>query len=120
MSDMDQVLSELEIPRDKGEPVFDEPWQAQAFALTVKLSEAGHFTWGEWADLFGAEIAAATQAGKGSGNENYYLCWLAALEKIVGIKGIVSAEQLNKRKEQWRQANAHTDHGKPIELSVDH
>jgi hypothetical protein len=36
------------LPRDEGEPVFAEPWQAQAFALAVKLSEQGHFTWKEW------------------------------------------------------------------------
>jgi hypothetical protein len=31
-----------------GEPVFAEPWQAQAFALAVELSAKGHFTWKEW------------------------------------------------------------------------
>ena len=33
------------IPRDEEGPVFSEPWQAQAFALAVRLSEQGHFTW---------------------------------------------------------------------------
>src|SRR5436190_12475375 len=43
-------LSDLpRLPRDEGGPVFAEPWQAQAFALAVKLSEQGHFTWKEWA-----------------------------------------------------------------------
>ena len=37
------------IPRDAEGPVFREPWEAQAFAMTVKLHEAGHFTWPEWA-----------------------------------------------------------------------
>jgi hypothetical protein len=37
------------LPGDAGGPVFAEPWQAQAFALAVKLSEQGHFTWTEWA-----------------------------------------------------------------------
>ena len=32
-------------PRDGDGPVFAEPWEAQAFALTLKLHEAGHFTW---------------------------------------------------------------------------
>jgi hypothetical protein len=32
-----QVLPGL--PLDEDEPVFAEPWQAQAFALAVKLSE---------------------------------------------------------------------------------
>ena len=35
----------------KAGPVFAEPWQAQAFALAVRLSEQGHFTWKEWAEL---------------------------------------------------------------------
>jgi hypothetical protein len=30
------------LPRDKGGPVFAEPWEAQAFALALKLSEQGH------------------------------------------------------------------------------
>jgi hypothetical protein len=29
--------------------VFAELWQAQAFALAVKLSDHAHFTWKEWA-----------------------------------------------------------------------
>ena len=43
-----EQLSDLpRLPRDEGGPVFAEPWQAQAFALAVKLSEQGHFTWKE-------------------------------------------------------------------------
>ncbi len=116
MSDLDPVLETMEIPRNDEGPVFDEPWQAQAFALTVSLNEKGAFTWSEWADIFGAEIAVASKEGRGCGNENYYLCWLAALEKIVGTKDILSEDQLLTRKEEWRHANEHTEHGKPIEL----
>src|ERR1700709_341124 len=36
------------LPRDREGPVFAEPWQAQAFALTVQLSHAGCFSWCEW------------------------------------------------------------------------
>ena len=32
------------LPRDADGPAFAEPWQAQAFALAVRLSEKGHFT----------------------------------------------------------------------------
>jgi hypothetical protein len=35
----------LRLPPDEGGPVFAEPWQAQAFALAIKLSEQGNFTW---------------------------------------------------------------------------
>src|ERR1700674_1730316 len=44
------------LPRDQGGPVFAEPWQAQAFALAVRLSEQGHYTWKEWADALAAEL----------------------------------------------------------------
>ena len=33
-----------------GSPVFNEPWQAQAFAMAVTLHEAGYFSWSEWSD----------------------------------------------------------------------
>lgn len=120
MTDLDPALEEMDIPRNEDGPVFDEPWQAQAFALTVKLSEAGHFTWSEWANIFGVEIAEATKKGKGCGNENYYLCWLAALEKIVSVKNILTRSQLLGRQEEWRHANEHTEFGKPINLSDNH
>ena len=51
------------LPQDKGEPVFTEPWQANAFALAVKLSEQGYFTWKEWAAALANELKAATSRG---------------------------------------------------------
>jgi len=50
-------------PRDEGGPVFAEPWEAQAFALAVKLSEQGHFTRKEWAAALADELNAATSRG---------------------------------------------------------
>src|SRR6267143_6174283 len=47
------------VPRDAGGPVFAEPWEAQAFALAVKLSEQGHFTWKEWVAALADELKAA-------------------------------------------------------------
>ena len=37
--DSERLASLPRLPRDEGGPVFAEPWQAQAFALAVKLSE---------------------------------------------------------------------------------
>ena len=56
---------------------FDEPWQAQAFALAVTLQDRGVISEAEWSQALGAEIAAAPDAP-------YYDCWLAALERLVG------------------------------------
>lgn len=113
---LDPALRAIDIPNDGDGPVFDEPWQAQAFAMTVKLHEAGQFSWSEWAEIFGAEIAADTARGEGVGNSAYYLCWLAALEKIVARKRLMTAEELISRKEEWREASEHTPHGQPIEI----
>jgi hypothetical protein len=55
-----QRLSALpRLPTDNAGPVFAEPWQAQAFALAVTLSEQGHFTWKEWAAALAHELQAA-------------------------------------------------------------
>jgi hypothetical protein len=46
------------LPRDAGEPVFAEPWQAHAFAMVMSLYENGHYTWAEWDDYLGYHIQA--------------------------------------------------------------
>jgi hypothetical protein len=46
--DRERLASLPSLPRDEGGPVFAEPWQAQVFALAVRLSAQGHFTWKEW------------------------------------------------------------------------
>jgi len=96
--------------------VFDEPWQAQAFAMAVELNAAGHFTWQEWADTLSEEIRRA-QAGGDPGFGDTYYHWLAALERLVAEKGLIGAGELERRKDAWADAAAHTPHGKPIELS---
>ncbi|MBA3810451.1 MAG: nitrile hydratase accessory protein, partial [Caulobacteraceae bacterium] len=64
-------------PDGEDGPVFEEPWQAQAFALAVQLNGEGAFTWSEWAEA----LSAALRAGAGpDGGSGYYACWLAALE----------------------------------------
>ena len=74
------------LPRDAGGPVFAEPWQAQVFALAVKLSEEGHFTWNEWAAALGDELRAASDRGEPDNGSHYYHHWLAALERLVTAK----------------------------------
>src|SRR4051794_41722802 len=44
------------IPRDAEGPVFREPWEAQAFAMTLALPNPGLFTWPEWPGRPGEEI----------------------------------------------------------------
>jgi nitrile hydratase accessory protein len=105
-----------QLPRDEGGPVFAEPWQAQAFALAVKLSEQGYFTWKEWAATLAAELEAASTRGEPDDGSHYYDHWLAALEHLVQAKGLLDRAALDERKDAWADAYRHTPHGKPIEL----
>ena len=105
------------LPRDaEGSPVFREPWEAQAFAMAVRLHEAGHFTWTEWAAALAEEIRTAQAAGDPDLGDTYYRHWLAALEHLVAAKGLVGADELARRKAEWDEAARETPHGSPIEL----
>ena len=103
------------IPAD---PLFAEPWEAQAFALAVRLSEQGYFTWKEWAAALAAEIKAAADRGEPDDGSRYYHHWLAALEHLVAEKGLSDPEALRTRKEAWADAYRHTPHGKPVVLKL--
>ncbi len=103
------------IPRDDAGPMFRAPWEAQVFAMAVRLHEAGHFTWREWADCLAEEIAARAP-GEVDDDTRYYDCWLAALEKIVAHKQLVGGDELARRKIEWDEAARATPHGLPIVL----
>jgi nitrile hydratase accessory protein len=108
------------IPRgDDGAPVFREPWEAQAFAMTLALYEQGLFTWTEWAQALSGEIRRAQAAGDRDDGSTYYRQWLAAIERIVGDKGIASEAILAERRSAWDRAAHATPHGEPILLEND-
>ena len=90
------------LPLDEDGPVFREPWQAQAFALVLKLHEQGLFTWAEWAEQLGRAIAAARNQGDPDLGNTYYHHWLTALENIAADKELVSAAALAQRRDQVR------------------
>jgi nitrile hydratase accessory protein len=104
------------LPRDEAGPVFAEPWQAQAFALAVKLSELGHFTWSEWAAALADELKTDAARGEADDGSRYYHCWLAALEHLVVSKRLSSREALSEKRQAWAEAYRHTPHGMPVEL----
>ena len=122
LSELDPTLSSERLsdlprlPRDEGGPVFAEPWQAQAFALAVKLSEQGHFTWKEWAAALANQLQASARRGEPDDGSRYYEHWLAALESLVTAKGLADPTALGTRKEAWAAAYRNTPHGQPVEL----
>ena len=105
------------MPQEGGEPVFAEPWQAQAFAMALALHQKGLFTWVEWAQALSERIAAAQAAGDADLGDTYYRHWLAALESLVAAKGASTADELATYHRAWDRAADRTPHGQPIELA---
>ena len=104
------------MPRDDNGPIFREPWEAQAFAMTLALHERGLFTWPEWSDALGEEIKRAQAAGDPDTGDTYYRHWLAALERLVAQKGLANRDTMARYRDAWDRAADRTPHGQPIEL----
>src|SRR5262245_48835460 len=98
------------LPPGMDEPVFAEPWQASAFAMTVALHEGGLFTWSEWAEQLGVEVKSG---------DPYYECWLRALETLAANKGVASRPEVADMAAAWRRAAHATPHGQPNLLEND-
>jgi nitrile hydratase accessory protein len=102
--------------RQDDEPVFEQPWQAQAFAMAVELIQTGRFQLTEWADTLGEEIAAASTNGFADDGSDYYELWLRALERLVTEKELAQSQELDQLQAAWREAYSHTPHGQPVVL----
>ena len=93
--------------------VFSEPWQAQAFAMTIALHERGLFSWQEWTERFSAALNAAND------DAAYYRCWLRTLEELLAEKGVAPTSDIDALTQAWQRAARATPHGKPILLDND-
>jgi nitrile hydratase accessory protein len=102
--------------RDSDGPIFAEPWQAQAFALAVQLSQSGCFSWPEWADALAAVLREAAEGDSLDDGSHYYDHWLVALERLCLAKGLTDLPALDARTDAWAVAYRRTPHGRPVEL----
>lgn len=106
------------LPADAQGPLFREPWQAQAFAMTLALHEKGLFAWSEWAAMLGETIKAAQAAGDPDSGDTYYHHWLATLERMTATKSMTTQADLTAYRDAWERAAARTPHGQPIDLKA--
>jgi len=95
------------LPRDGSGPVFAEPWQAQAFAVVVELTETGKISVKEWADRLGASLKEAEARGEYDTGRRYYDHWLTALERLVVEKNITDWDELVREGETIREDDHH-------------
>ena len=69
-------LPELELPRDNGELVFDQPWEARALGIAVALVDRLGLEW----DVFRRRLMHAIADDP---DRPYYESWGVALESLV-------------------------------------
>ena len=100
------------------EPVFDEPWQAQALGLAFSLSERGMFSPAEWSRTLGAVHRKLLAQGARDTPQTYYEAVVQALEQLIRENGQLSRDLLEDRVQTWRRAYLNTPHGQPVKLSA--
>lgn len=108
-AEVDAMSGAEALPRSNGELVFAEPWQARAFGVALSLVQAQGLDWEAFRSRLIAEIGAWEREhrdGQGDAYE-YYERWLAALERLVLERGLVSESEL----EAAVRALAGHDHG---------
>lgn len=98
------------------EPVFEAPWHAQLFALTVHLNAAGVLAWPDWTERFGATLAAHGLDRDLDGGDDYFTAWLETLEALLADQGVAGQQALAEMKAAWEAAYLATPHGSPVRL----
>ncbi|MGE0059435.1 MAG: nitrile hydratase accessory protein [Dehalococcoidia bacterium] len=96
--DIRQMEGEAAPPLKNGELVFEEPWESRAFGIAVALEAQGAYPWRDFRDELVEEIAHADSHGE---TTTYYQRWLEALESLLLKKGLISAEDLAARHEEY-------------------
>lgn len=98
--------TQIALPRENGELVFQAPWEARAFGLAVALNEKDLYEWREFSSQLASEIATAEQNNNPS---NYYSRWVASLEELLIDRSLISREQLDARTAEYA-SGIHDDH----------
>jgi nitrile hydratase accessory protein len=106
----------LPLLQDQGRPVFADAWEAQAFALANLLIEKGFLTRAQWVETFSQEIKAAQGRGDPDRGDTYFLHWIAALERTMVERELISRPALQEQEILWLRAVENTPHGVAIAL----
>ncbi len=105
------------LPRKRGEPVFQDSWEAEAYAMGNILVKEGLVSRRAWMDLMAEAIRMAQASGDPDSGETYYLHWCSALESLCFQRGLISPEAYQELLSIWAQAIANTPHG--VALSIE-
>lgn len=106
------------LARADNEPVFDEPWQAQALGLAFSLSESGVFSPADWSAALGKAHRELIAQGRPDTTWTYYEAVALALQRLLADVETFSDDIIKERTDAWRRAYLNTPHGAPVELAA--
>ena len=115
---VDELPYNEEIPRRSGDVAFDHAWEIRAFAIATAMADDGVFDWSE----FQGELIRSIQAWESNNDSTigwrYYDRWMEALERLLGDKGMLDAEELTQRTAEVLATPANTHHHPPAREPV--
>jgi len=100
-----------------GEPLFDEPWQAEALAMADTLVNSGMFKATNWSETLGKHLRNAVSIGEPDTSLTYYNAVLATLEELIADNSGIDPEDMLGKRKDWESAYLSTPHGQPVVLS---
>ncbi len=103
---VERLLTELPekgaIPRRDGELAFEAPWEVRALGMAVELHQEGHFPWSALQSELVAVIQQWEEASPGKRTGwSYYRHFARALEHVAARRGLVDAQELDLRTNEF-------------------
>ena len=118
-ADLDEALAAEALPplpKKQGKPIFQDSWEAEAFAIGNILVKEGLVSCKQWMDLMAGAIQSAQAAGDPDRGDTYYHHWCTALESLCFQMEWVSPDAYDRLVGLWAQAIANTPHGVPLSI----
>ena len=106
MSHADQLLAAADAS-GLGNLHFDTPWSARLFGMTLAAAEKGVFTLADFQAALIRAIEAYEAKGCIDSDEQYYTCWLQALESLLHSRQLVDDARLADRETELADAARH-------------
>lgn len=86
---------------------FSTPWSARLFGMTLAASEKQCFTLQQFQSALIGRISEKEQDGCITTDDDYYTCWLEALQGLLEQKNLWQAHQLREREVEVVEAGEH-------------